>query len=159
MSDETVALQTFTDKHGKAWTPKVTLRAVAEFERRTGIGLFEAVFQTLSETPSEDKVSLQRMSGLVSGFFGKLEHLTYFLWESCRYEAERILGDSGDGPMTFDDFADRIEGPQLFEAVACAINALVAFFPEPRPEEEEEEDDDKPDPPMRGRIPGATSTK
>ena len=126
----------FTDVNGKEWFPKITLRVVRNFEQLTGIGLFQAVFESLEQLTKTDTVqngmlSLEQTNSLCKSIFGHVGNMGALLYEACVpiTDKERI---------SLDDFLENIQQEQVTSAMICAFGALIEFFPVPSEEEQKE---------------------
>jgi len=130
-----MAAPSFTDCAGKIWRPVCTVEAVIRFERATGIGLFQAIFETLEKATDETDaetvpgMDIMRMSKTI---FGSFEPLMVFLFECVRE-------DEATQKLSLEDFCRRVHKEQVLDAMMCALGTLMDFFPQVDPDKRAEE--------------------
>jgi hypothetical protein len=129
---------TFTDAKGREWHPEVTGRVIRDYEKLSGVGLFETVFNVFIE----DKMSLEdaettepketQVFRMARALFGNFGHLQFLLYESCRgtrNKANAVVDDMAQ-EVEFNDFCDAIKGESAMGAIVAAVEALFEFFPD-----------------------------
>ncbi|RKZ99085.1 MAG: hypothetical protein DRQ46_00215 [Gammaproteobacteria bacterium] len=123
----------FTDAKGRKWLPKVTVNTIRRFEDRTGVGTIEAFVKGMTAAADFEEKNAgieidsfteasNRIIEMSVPVWGNVGHLAIFLYESCGVEKHGL---------SLDDFCEAIESDQILQAMQCALNALVSFFPEP----------------------------
>jgi len=115
----------FTDCEGHVWRPVCTVQAVRLFEGKTGIGLFEAVFNTLQSATEEnnpESVPGKDLMDMVKHIFGSFDPLMVFLYECVRE-------DDQAKKLTIDAFCRRVRKEHVLDAMMCALSVLMDFFP------------------------------
>lgn len=116
----------FTDSKNRRWVPKVTALTVRNYERRAGVGIFAAVFDSLDhvlEGEDDGKYTMKAITQLCKSLFGSTDNVIYFLYECCVDPKDRE-------EVTEEDFYSSIGRPQIHRALMCAITAMYEFLPE-----------------------------
>jgi len=154
----------FTDASDREWHPVVTVRVVREFEKASGIGLFEAVFDTfvtnagqLKKGAEMPETSYKEVFQVAQKLFGRMEGLAVLLYEGCR-NGEGDVVDAFKHPVTFDNFCDAIQPEQVSDALTCAVASLFDFFPSMTDLGGKEGDGKKENPTKRGPGDGRKPT-
>lgn len=142
----------FVDAKKRKWCPRVTGRVLVEFEKLSGIAMFEAIFDLLM-SKKDDEASNAEILGLIKKLFGSLHGLMRLLYESCRTGPKRVVIGPRGQEVEFDDFCEAIDESCITEAMKAATEALLKFFPEPKGE------DEAPFEESQGPGPGKTSTR
>lgn len=147
----TKARPSFTDSKGRLWCPRVDCRVVMEFERSTGRGLFQDVFEALSASgPVNDEKALAfsqiQIAKIGMRIFGHVGNIMLILYEGCRPspggEPEAFVPTD---PMmkrekvSYADFCSSVGQEQIGAAMLTAIKALLDFFPDLSKEQQKEE--------------------
>jgi hypothetical protein len=151
----------FQDSRGRVWRPVVTARVIRDFEKVSGIGVFEAAFSAVQSVQDGGEITDADVLGMAKRLFGHIGNLTFLLYEACRTSSGSVVHVSTDGDFEqkveevgYDDFCDAIGKEQVEMALACAVSALFQFFPT---FDEKAGGAKSSDPPEAG--PGETSTK
>ena len=118
----------FIDARGREWRPRMTVRVVRDFETRTGIGLFDVVFDALggNAKSSANKQATQ----IAQKLFGSISNTAFLLYESCRDSQGQVCDFDGNS-VTYDDFCDGIGAAEISSAISEAMQVLLNFFPAP----------------------------
>jgi len=125
----------FIDSTGKEWRPVCTVNSVRLFERATGIGLFEAVFDTLdkaADATDAETVPGKDLMAMSKRIFGSFEPLMIFLQECVREDPDAA-------ELSLEDFCRRVGKDQVLDAIMCALAILLDFFPTVDPDKRAEE--------------------
>ena len=138
--------RTFTDKKGRVWHPTMDCRVLALFEKATGKGVLQEVFEAVAEQDG-DKPDLELASRKVfqlgARIIGHIGNLMFLLYEGCRPHptgapiafVPEHPEQSGES-VVFDDFCAAVDGSCINEAMLAGTLAILDFFPEPESEEE-----------------------
>lgn len=117
----------FTDSKGRVWRPRLTARTVAEFEHKTSVSFFGAVFDLVKSGNMQSEAAVL---DTCAKLFGRMDGVLVLLYEGCRDGRGQVCDNQGM-PVALDDFANAIGEDQSGPAIRCAIQAAVAFFPKP----------------------------
>lgn len=142
----------FTDAKGRVWSPRIDCRVVDAFERHIGVGVFEAVFDSMLSTQNIESaregrdpnaaIGTAAVLSMSKALFGKIGSLSFLLYEACRPGSDPSLmpsacfGDPDAAPegehgeaVAFADFRAAIGKEELESAMTVALHALLDFFP------------------------------
>lgn len=100
-------MMTFTDLHGRAWTPRITVATVRTVRTVTGVDLFKIL--------TED--------GQLQELFGDIVKVVDVLWLACRGQHAGV---------TDEDFASGLAGDICEKAIDALLGAILDFFPNPK---------------------------
>jgi len=90
-------LAVFVDAKGRRWAPRLTARAVWQYEAACGISLFQEVFNLVAEQPADDDAGQDKaradarlfgdvpedMLRLALRLFGRPRNVALLIWEGC----------------------------------------------------------------------------
>lgn len=152
MADETRLATSFTDVKDREWFPRLTMGALDEFERHTGVGVFEALFdimfgkiaQTEIDAGEDDpqeviakavagglgvNVDSKTLLDIGRRVFGKVGNLRFLLYECCKNSKGAVVDDAGS-EVNYFEFGHAIQKKHLGPACACAFGILLDGFPD-----------------------------
>lgn len=155
MSERAEGLIRFVDSERREWHPRLTGRAVLDFETRTGIGVVESIFSIFFGKDGDEMErdghlpASEVITGILAGdpkaynqpdyiqsalrvgrtVFGKLSNLYFLLYVSCRDTFGKVQDPATKAEITFEMFAQAIGPEKQIEAIGAVFALVETSFP------------------------------
>ena len=135
--NELPAPKTFVDAKNRKWFPRVDGLVMRDFDARLdgqGGGIFQLIFDMLGDLSPKDlqkgkevDINPGRIWAIARRIFGRIENLQFLLYKACR-EDDRLTGRKPK--VTYDDFCEGFTGRALRDAITCAMELMLDYFPD-----------------------------